>query len=379
MEVSLVLTHACNLACTYCYTGDKKQVAMPRDVALAALDLAFSLEKLDDEPLVLGFFGGEPLLEWELLCEVAAAARDRAHASGRELVLQLTTNGTLLSRARAATLEALGVHVALSLDGTREAHDASRLTTKGGGSHAAARRAMTTLLEARTAFDVISVVHPGNVALLEDGVRELMDAGARRVMLNVDFGAGARGVPWSEDALAELRLGYLRAAAVMVAWWRRGRAVRVDPIVGALVALAKGHRAGADLCGAGQSSVAVAPSGRLYGCARSVGEDLGERAIGHVRTGFAARVATSHDVSDRGPRACGSCESKDRCERGTARAACEEETGDPRTAGPVLCAHQGALEDVARRVTRAMLAERNRIYLAMTGMVRGIDEEGIPS
>ena len=41
VEVSLVVTHACNLRCTYCYTGDKKRVTMDGKVAAAALELAF--------------------------------------------------------------------------------------------------------------------------------------------------------------------------------------------------------------------------------------------------------------------------------------------------------------------------------------------------
>ena len=75
MDVSLVLTHDCNLGCGYCYTGAKFRKRMPRAIADKALDLAFN----DPAPEVqLSYFGGEPTLEFDMLVDVAREANARA-------------------------------------------------------------------------------------------------------------------------------------------------------------------------------------------------------------------------------------------------------------------------------------------------------------
>src|SRR5690242_3737254 len=73
MDVALVLTHDCNLGCTYCYAGEKFRKRMSREVMLGALELAFAGEA---RPQV-AFFGGEPLMEWERLVEATLAAEER--------------------------------------------------------------------------------------------------------------------------------------------------------------------------------------------------------------------------------------------------------------------------------------------------------------
>ena len=96
MRLTLVLTHACNLACTYCYMGEHHATAMTEELAGRAVDLLF---EATDRP-ALAFFGGEPLLAWERLVFAVERAERRAAERGahpEELELQLTTNATLLT------------------------------------------------------------------------------------------------------------------------------------------------------------------------------------------------------------------------------------------------------------------------------------------
>ncbi len=76
MDLTLCLTHDCNLACTYCYAGHERAAAMDRDTAAAALQLAFG--EVRAGKLQLSFFGGEPLLEWELLTWAGRVAEGRS-------------------------------------------------------------------------------------------------------------------------------------------------------------------------------------------------------------------------------------------------------------------------------------------------------------
>ncbi|MBK6514130.1 MAG: radical SAM protein [Polyangiaceae bacterium] len=332
MDVALVLTRACNLSCGYCFAGDKVKARMTPEVASAAIDLALDRADAAGERLELSFFGGEPLLEWDLLIELAAEARARADTRGMKIALQVTTNGTLLDAGRVSTLADLGVHVALSHDGTAWAHDTNRRTRGDRGTHAEVEAALDLLLACGRPFDVITVVDPATLGDLASGVRALLDRGVERLTLNPSWAAA-----WSPERLEALRGAYEQIAAYVIGWFRRGRTVSVQPLDSALVLAARGERRSPHLCTAGVKRLAIAPSGRIYGCGRSVREDDGTLSIGSLEAGLdAARPAI--------------------CPEGCACASFEE-TGDAATPGPVQRLHDALVAELAPRIIRALESE----------------------
>lgn len=341
LDVGLVLTHACNLACAYCYTGEKKKVRMTDATADRALAFAFERASAAGSRLQIELFGGEPLLERALVLRIAEDARARESASGVPLVMQMTTNGTLLTADLVERLAALGVHLALSIDGTRAQHEAGRPLAGGGSSYDAVHRGLGLLVAKDVPFDVIAVVDPCNVASLSDGVLELAEAGVEAITLNVNWGAH-----WDDAALDRLEAQLERVAAVMLAWTRAGRWLRVQPLESALRSrIDLGHVVTAS-CGAGARRMAIAPSGRIYGCARAVGEDDGRQAIGHIDRGIEVPA---------GP-----------VEHGC-RCANAEETGDATVAGPVRMRHDRALADVVGRLALRMGEELAQIVVTDRG------------
>jgi uncharacterized protein len=340
IDVGLVLTHACNLACSYCYTGEKKRVRMRDEVAMRAVELAFAAAKQAGAKLQLSFFGGEPMLEATTVLAIAETARSQSATTGVPLVLQCTTNGTLLDEALVDRLDTLGVHLAISIDGTRAQQEAVRPLAGGGSSYDATRRGLDLLLARDRPFDVIAVVDPSTVHALADGVRELLDLGVEALSLNVHW-AGAWGGP--ELAILEQQLEIV--AAIMVAWLRRGRWVRIEPLESALRSFIELGRAITSSCNAGARRLAVAPSGRVYGCCRAVGEDTGKRAIGHLDEGLPPPRAMSEGC------ACASA----------------EETGDPQLAGPVQLRHDHILARVAERLAALIGSEYELIHVVERG------------
>ena len=129
MNLTLCLTHACNLACSYCYAGTPRAEAMTPSTAEQAIRFAFPLTEGD---LQLGFFGGEPLLEWPLLQHATKTARQEA--GDRKLVLTVTTNGTQLTAERAQWLADNGFFMGISIDGNRAMHDCTRRSGNGTSS-----------------------------------------------------------------------------------------------------------------------------------------------------------------------------------------------------------------------------------------------------
>ena len=67
--LTLMVTHACNLRCTYCYGGEKFNRSLPVSLGIRAIDRAIASIQ-DGGLLELGFFGGEPLLEASLIHRV---------------------------------------------------------------------------------------------------------------------------------------------------------------------------------------------------------------------------------------------------------------------------------------------------------------------
>lgn len=363
MDVTFVLTHDCNLGCGYCYAGRKFRKPMSTEVRDRALDLAFSGNPKKGDRIQLAYFGGEPTLEWDLMVETARRARDRAEALGVELVQSVTTNGTLLDAARVRTLGDLGIYVALSVDGNREAHEANRPMMGGGSSWDSVRRGLDHLLEAGRPFETISVVTPESVAAFGASVEELLALGVPRVSINPCYEA-----VWEDAHLETWETGLTRAAALMIAWMRTGRIVSVSAFDSKIIARLKGGLGEGDKCALGVGSVSVAPSGNLYACERMVAEDESvENVIGHVTRGVerkACETIRSNMPDYHAQNAeCADCAERSRC---GAHCACSNlaETGQIGVAGGVQCWFERTTARLADEVAEALFAEKNQAFLS---------------
>ena len=129
--LTLELTHQCNLACEYCIFGKHYPQTRQRSDASMSLDTAKSavarfLSHKPNDPSI-GFYGGEPLLEFELMKEIVAFAEQLAAENGLEARFNVTTNGTLLSEERIHYLVAHKFAVVISVDGNKESHDRYRV------------------------------------------------------------------------------------------------------------------------------------------------------------------------------------------------------------------------------------------------------------
>lgn len=364
MHVTLVLTHECNLACTYCYAGEKFRKDMDWDTVVRSIELAFASParrypwRDDDAPVDIGFFGGEPLICWDTMVRACEYARARASELGRRLRLAVTTNGTLITPERAEVLRALEVEVTLSLDGVREAHDATRPQRGGRSSFDDVLRGAKSLLGAGGALDVIAVVAPQNVEHLGASVKFLAELGARQLILNPCFEE-----VWSDEALALWEKGLVDSAAVYADSMRRGRPLAMPTFDNKLLAAAKGGLASCDTCGSGDRELAVAPSGNLYPCARMVGEDRDHTlVIGTLDEGIVAKKAGGLLRGPADP-ACETCAEKWRC---GASCSCANlaETGTTHLPGGTQCWYEQASARVADEVGLKLLDEKNPTFIA---------------
>lgn len=370
-HLSLVLTHACNLACTYCCMGEHHPRAMTTDMAKRAVDLAvLRARESGASSLDIGFFGGEPLLAWATLVAVSEHARVRARAADVPLRLQVTTNGTLLDDARVATLTELGVRTTVSIDGVREAHDLARPTAGGKGSYDAVVAGLTALRRARVLDDVILVMSRANLRHLRESITSLaaLAEGGRpgdaplRVHTNVAYGDA-----YTDEDLVAWEAQLRGMAEDFVERYGTSRAVGLPLFEGKIAAAVNGGLADMDTCSVGRRNLAVAPSGRLYACDRLVGEDGPAQAplvLGHLDDGLVVGQTTP-----RGTRAeeCASCTELPRC---GSHCACanHSETGQTDLPGPVQCWFEQLVASLADAVATALLKGEN---VQFTRWIRG--------
>lgn len=278
-QVTLVLTHQCNMRCTYCYAGDKFDRAMSERVGWKALADAFSA---DGTGLVtVGFFGGEPLMRFDRLLNFTRVARRLSRRTGRPVAYTVTTNGTLLTERHLRFFASHGFHVGLSMDGLKEAHDRYRPMASGRSSFDLTWRKIELAARWLERLNILMVVSPQSVDALPESLRRLRNVGVARVTLipNVDF-------DWTPQDRRAGRQAYREAVRLYLETRETNRPLFVHPFVELRRDLADGGGAMA-ACGFGDGEMAVAPSGRIYPCARLVGDDTRHGvAIGHVFGGL---------------------------------------------------------------------------------------------
>ncbi len=134
----LHVAHTCNLNCAYCFASQGKyhgdRALMSFEVGRRALD--FLMENSGSRVnLEVDFFGGEPLMNWDVIKDLVAYARGQEGPRGKKFRFTLTTNGMLIDDDVIDFANREMHNVVLSLDGRKETHDRLRVDYAGQGSY----------------------------------------------------------------------------------------------------------------------------------------------------------------------------------------------------------------------------------------------------
>jgi uncharacterized protein len=277
--LTLMVNHACNLRCTYCYTGEKFRRAMSFETGRTAIDRA--LHSLQPRgTLELGFFGGEPLIEADLILKLIDHAQNAANRASVEITLSMTTNGTIESPAAWHVMTLPNLHLAISHDGLPKVHDRHRLSVEG---HVTSDRVLGTiakLIGAEKTFRVVMVVRPDTVDMLPQGLEFLYGHGVRQFDPSLDL-----WTTWNREDGQRLKQVIGRCADF---WAERLPDCSISWFDEKAARLAQVPTNETARCGFGYTEMAVAPSGNLYPCERLIGADEPTNAMrlpGHAADG----------------------------------------------------------------------------------------------
>jgi uncharacterized protein len=141
LKVTILTTLQCNFACDYCIQGDhgdynKSAAKMSMEMAeRLGTWMESRIDAVNPERLVVTFFGGEPLLNMPVLYYLAERMHASCAARGVQMIINIITNGLLLTREMVERLNPLGLNgIKITLDGDREAHNKSRPLRGGQGT-----------------------------------------------------------------------------------------------------------------------------------------------------------------------------------------------------------------------------------------------------
>jgi uncharacterized protein len=265
----LHLAHDCNLRCKYCFAGTGHyggvRGLMPLNVAKKAVDLLLT-ESRGRKHCEIDFFGGEPLLNFNVLRETVQYGRERAHSLGKVITFTVTTNALHLPEDVLAYLNREEISIVLSLDGREEVHNRMRPLPGGGKSWDRVMENCKAVVNGRDGgnYYLRGTYTRHNLDFSMD-VKAMAAEGFKRISMEP-----AVLSPEAAESLREEDLPQLFAEYEKLAQYLWDRETMGEKILFFHFELnldqgpcAKKRSQG---CGAGSAYLAVTPDGKLYPC-----------------------------------------------------------------------------------------------------------------
>ncbi len=286
----LHIAHDCNLACRYCFAEEGeyhgRRALMSYEVGKKALD--FLIEHSGSRRnLEVDFFGGEPLLNWQVVKDLVAYGRRQVKIHNKNFRFTLTTNGVLLNDEVQEFVNREMANVVLSIDGRKEVHDHMRPFRNGKGSYDLVLPRFRKLADSRNQekYYVRGTFTRYNRDFSRD-VLHLADLGFRQISVEPVVGTEEEEYALRPEDLPEIFAEYDRLAAEMV---RRYGTDEDFTFFHFMLDLTGGPCVAKRLsgCGSGTEYLAVTPWGDLYPCHQFVGEEkyrMGNVDEGIIRT-----------------------------------------------------------------------------------------------
>ena len=291
----LHVAHTCNLNCSYCFASQGKyqgeRALMSFEVGKRAFD--FLIENSGSRVnLEVDFFGGEPLMNWDVVKRLVAYARSVEKQHNKNFRFTLTTNGMLIDDDVIEFANKEMSNVVLSLDGRREINDHFRVDYNGKGSYETIVPKFKRLVEARGHKDYYmrgTFTH-NNVDFTND-IFHMADLGFKE--LSMEPVVCPEGDPYAltKEDLPKILEQYEILAKEMI---RRKKAGNGFTFYHYMLDLKNGPCIYKRItgCGSGTEYMAVTPWGELYPCHQFVGDE--KYSLGDIWQGV-----TKRDVQDK--------------------------------------------------------------------------------
>ena len=283
----LHIAHTCNLNCSYCFASQGKyqgeRALMSFEVGKRAFD--FLIESSGDRRnLEVDFFGGEPLMNFDVVKQLVAYARSIEGKYNKNFRFTLTTNGVLIDDDVIDFVNREMSNVVLSLDGRREVHDHFRKDYLGGGSYDKILPKFQRLVEKRGGknYYMRGTFTHNNVDFTND-ILHMADLGFTELSMEPVVCPPTDPYALTEADLPILKRQYEILAEKMIERKKEGRGFTFYHY---MLDLKNGPCIYKRItgCGSGTEYVAVTPWGELYPCHQFVGDE--KYSLGNIWDGI---------------------------------------------------------------------------------------------
>ncbi len=282
----LHVAHTCNLNCSYCFASQGKyhgeRALMSFEVGRRALD--FLVENSGTRKnLEVDFFGGEPLMNWEVVKQLVTYARSIEKEKGKNFRFTLTTNGMLIDDDVIDFANREMSNVVLSLDGRKEIHDRLRVDYAGNGSYDRIVPKFKKLVESRgnKGYYMRGTFTHANPDFTND-VFHMADLGFTELSMEPVVCAPGDEAELTEKDIEIVKEQYEILAKDMI---RRSREGKPITFYHYMLDLNEGPCIYKRIsgCGSGTEYMAVTPWGDLYPCHQFVGDE--KHKLGNIWDG----------------------------------------------------------------------------------------------
>lgn len=271
----LHVAHDCNLRCGYCFAGtgeySGERSVMSSDTGARAMDYLVAHSD-GRKNLEVDFFGGEPLLNFQMIRDTVAYARSLEREHGKCFRFTVTTNGVLLDDDKIDFINREMHNVVLSIDGRRETNDRMRQRVDGSGSYDTILPKFKRLVERRGdgQYYVRGTFTSKNLDFTQD-VLSLYNEGFTQISVEPVVAPESADYAITAAHLPRIFEEYERLAETMIEMKKKGKAFNFFHF---MMDLDQGPCAIKRLrgCGSGNEYVAVTPDGEIYPCHQFVGQ-----------------------------------------------------------------------------------------------------------
>ena len=283
----LHIAHDCNLACQYCFAEEGeyhgRRALMSFEVGKKALDFLVA-NSGSRRNLEVDFFGGEPLMNWEVVKQLVEYGRSIEEANNKKFIFTLTTNGVLLNDEILDFVNKEMGNIVLSTDGRKEVHDRMRPFRNGKGSYDLIMPKFKKAAESRnqTNYYVRGTFTHYNLDFSKD-VLSLADEGFKQISVEPVVASPEDAYALRTEDLPQIFEEYDKLAVEMIKREKEGRGFNFFHF---MIDLTGGPCVYKRLsgCGSGTEYLAVTPWGDLYPCHQFVGNE--DFLLGNVDDGI---------------------------------------------------------------------------------------------
>ncbi|MDD8020081.1 MAG: radical SAM protein [Acidobacteriota bacterium] len=274
---NLHLTESCNLACRYCRVNHNGPELMMMSAETCKRIIRRVLEEIPGEKCIIGFHGGEPLLNIDCVLEGSKYAREVASSLGKSVTLSLQTNGLLLAKY-SQLLKELKVDVGISIDGAEEIHNRYRVFRSGRGSFDEVMSGIQSAHQAGLSTGYLAVIHdPENYLPVARFMTESLKARSFRLNFSCYEGRAKKELDFDPGRAAEFARHWLE----LVDFAREdhqlnGDWLSIDDLnvfMAHLVSKDRPQMCYRSPCGAGNAILGFGHDGKIYLCEELVGKE----------------------------------------------------------------------------------------------------------